>query len=284
MTDREPLTIKEQGIKQGRPNKCFWTDPEISDLELFAARFRKHKYRRHSHVGYVVGVVTDGAEAFFCRGEVHTARAGDIILVNPQSQHDGEAATELGWAYRVIYPREDHFMSVAHSAIPPRFRHSVVHDPELASRIADFHIAAETRSNPSSTQLLWPDILFDLVDRHSETRPTECYDRQDAKRIGMIEEILRAHAVDGISLAGVAAQVGWSQWHLVRSFTRAKGISPHAFLLDCRLRHAKNLIDAGEPLAMASTAAGFTDQSHLTRHFLRAYGFTPGNYQAVRAA
>lgn len=278
------VTMRSKKIEHSRPNNRFWTDQHISDLELFTARFRAHKYRRHSHRGYVVGVVVEGAEAFFCRGEIHTATPGDIILVNPQSQHDGEAASDLGWAYRVIYPREDHFMAVANATHPPRFRRSVVHDPDLAARIARFHRAAEIPLDPISAQLAWADILFELVDRHSENRPTECYDRQDGKRIAMVEEILRAHAVSGISVEELAEKVGWSQWHLVRSFTSAKGVSPHAFLLDCRLRHAKNLIDAGEALAMASADAGFVDQSHLTRHFVRAYGFTPGRYQAIRAA
>lgn len=271
-------------MQQGRTGNRFWTDQGISDLELFTARFRKHRYRRHSHRGYVVGVVVDGAEAFFCRGEIHTAGPGDIILVNPQSQHDGKAASDLGWAYRVFYPREDHFKRVSNSETSPRFSESVVRDPEMARRIADFHQAVEVGSNAISKQLAWADILFDLVDRHAERRPPARHDRQDARRIAMIEEILRARAVSGISLEEVAAHVGWSQWHLVRSFKRAKGVSPHAFLLDCRLQHAKRLIGAGEPLAMASAAAGFVDQSHLTRHFVRAYGFTPGTYRAIRAA
>lgn len=271
-------------MQSRRIDKRFWTNSALSDLELFSARFQTHKYRRHSHVGYVVGVVVDGAEAFFCRGKVHVAGPGDIILVNPQSQHDGEAASELGWAYRVIYPREDHFLNVAQLARAPRFCQSVLHDPDLATRIANFHHATEATSDPIGIQLAWAQILFDLVDRHAEQTTSECYDRQDAQRIRLIEEILRAHAVEGISLEEVAEQVGWSQWHLLRSFKRAKGTSPHAFVLDCRLRHAKGLIDAGEPLAMASSAAGFVDQSHLTRQFVRAYGFTPGTYQAMRAA
>jgi AraC-like DNA-binding protein len=32
----------------------------------------------------------------------------------------------------------------------------------------------------------------------------------------------------------------------------------------------------GTTLVEAAAEAGFADQSHLTRHFLRAYGYTPG--------
>lgn len=257
----------------------YWRDPALSDLELFAARFRAHKYRRHSHAGYVVGTVTEGREAFYCRGHVHTAGQGDLILINPQSQHDGESACDTGWAYRVIYPREEHFLAVSDTTLAPRFRQPVVRDEDLAGRIVRFHRLVAGPHDLLEAQGLWSGMLFDLVARHAETPPSGDHEVRDPARIARIEAILRAHALEGISLEDVAAEVGWSQWHLVRSFQAAMGTSPYAFALECRLRHAKGLIDAGESLVMASAAAGFVDQSHFSRNFVRAYGFTPGSYQ-----
>jgi AraC-like DNA-binding protein len=46
-----------------------------------------------------------------------------------------------------------------------------------------------------------------------------------------------------------------------------------------RLKHAKNLLAAGQPIAEVALATGFTDQSHLTRWFTRLWGFTPGQYR-----
>jgi AraC-like DNA-binding protein len=43
------------------------------------------------------------------------------------------------------------------------------------------------------------------------------------------------------------------------------------------------MIRTGVPLVEVAGAAGFTDQSHLARHFTRVIGVTPGRYrQAVR--
>lgn len=201
--------------------------------------------------------------------------------MNPQSQHDGEAASANGWAYRVIYPREEHFTSLGNTLASPRFSNSVVHDPELATRVANFHKANERKTNPINAEFIWAEILYDLVDRHGEQGQSARYDSHDARRIFLVEEILRANFVEGISLSELAVQVGWSKWHLVRAFKRAKGVSPHGYILDCRLRHAKTLIRAGAPLAMASAASGFVDQSHMTRHFIGAYGLTPGSYQTI---
>ncbi|PKR48045.1 AraC family transcriptional regulator [Thalassospira marina] len=260
-------------------SSSYWRDDRLNGVELFAARFRAHQYRRHSHEGYVIAVITEGTESFFCRGAIHVAGPGDIILINPQSQHDGEAASDSGWAYRVLYPTEQHFMALGAVRKAPRFAQSVVHDPELAGRIAGLHQAMEGVFCEIAAHHAWSGILWDLMQRYGEDRPENSPLLQDRRRIARIEEILRTEMVTGITLDDVASRVGWTQWHLIRAFKAAKGTSPHAYLLECRLRYAKSLIDTGEPIAMAASAAGFVDQSHFARNFVSAYGFTPGSYQ-----
>jgi AraC-like DNA-binding protein len=50
-----------------------------------------------------------------------------------------------------------------------------------------------------------------------------------------------------------------------------------------RLQRARTLIEAGEPLAEIAAATGFTDQSHLNRHFKKAFGLTPGRWATLVA-
>ena len=40
------------------------------------------------------------------------------------------------------------------------------------------------------------------------------------------------------------------------------------------------LLPAGLPITQAATTTGFYDQAHLTRHFKRIVGLTPGRYIA----
>lgn len=265
-------------VTKNKNTNRYWREEALSGLELFSATFRQHRFRRHSHPGYVVGVVTSGCESFFCRGKVHRAGPGEVILINPESQHDGQSATEYGWSYRVIYPREEHFTGIGGSTSPPRFASSVVNDPELARRIASLHLLLEQSANSHEKQLIWSEIILDLLERHAEEDMQKTRIVTDTNRIALIEEILIDRAVSGISLNELAKLVNWSPWYIVRAFKQAKGTSPYAFSVECRLRRAKKLMSDGESIASASTGAGFFDQSHFTRHFVRTYGFTPGNY------
>lgn len=85
------------------------------------------------------------------------------------------------------------------------------------------------------------------------------------------------------TLAELAALSGVSRFQLLRGFARETGITPHAYLLQRRVRLARQLLIAGRALAVAAQEAGFADQSHMTRAFRRQFGITPARYLAALA-
>jgi AraC-like DNA-binding protein len=48
-----------------------------------------------------------------------------------------------------------------------------------------------------------------------------------------------------------------------------------------RLDSVRRSLLAGSSLVHAAVAAGFADQSHMTRHFSKTYGLTPGRWLQV---
>jgi AraC-like DNA-binding protein len=81
----------------------------------------------------------------------------------------------------------------------------------------------------------------------------------------------------------LARACGVSAGHLARSFRRATGTGLHNFHVLMVLQRAKARLRAGAPLADAAAASGFCDQAHLTREFVRTYGFTPGAFRTAWA-
>jgi AraC-like DNA-binding protein len=82
----------------------------------------------------------------------------------------------------------------------------------------------------------------------------------------------------------VASACGVSAGHLSRRFHRATGTGLHNFHVVMVLQRAKARLRQGAALAEAAFDSGFYDQAHLTREFVRTYGFTPGTYQAAWSA
>jgi AraC-like DNA-binding protein len=83
-----------------------------------------------------------------------------------------------------------------------------------------------------------------------------------------------------VSLDELAAAAGVSRFRLVRLFGAAVGLPPHRFLLAQRINAVRALLERGTPIGRAALLCGFADQSHLYRHFRRAWGITPGEYLA----
>ena len=77
----------------------------------------------------------------------------------------------------------------------------------------------------------------------------------------------------------LASAAGRSRFAVHRAFVWAYGMAPGDYQRQLRLREARRLIARGRPISAAAAQAGFSDQSHLTRWFIRCYGITPGGFQ-----
>ncbi|MFX5956846.1 AraC family transcriptional regulator, partial [Acinetobacter baumannii] len=63
-----------------------------------------------------------------------------------------------------------------------------------------------------------------------------------------------------VSLDDLANASGLSRFQVLRAFTRATGLTPHAYLVQRRIDLARRLIAQGEALANAAIGSGFADQ------------------------
>jgi AraC-like DNA-binding protein len=248
------------------------TDSRYWQLRLDGSR---HRYARHAHEGYAIGVVEAGAHAFVARGRTWTAIPGRVIIVNPEQVHDGGPATRDGvYSYRMMYVDGAAFGGT------PFFREPVVSDATLARRIARAHRSMERPATRLEAETLLVTTLRELARRHGGAPvPREARSAPDA--VTVAREYLVAHFADECALSELAAIAGVDRFHLLRAFNKALGLPPHRYQTLLRLRQAKRLLREGEPASIAAAAVGFADQSHLIRTFKSAYGVTPGAY--VRA-
>ncbi len=96
--------------------------------------------------------------------------------------------------------------------------------------------------------------------------------------IARAKKLLEERYADDVRLEELESEIGLSRFYLVRRFRAEVGMPPHAYQLAVRLDRARVLVTEGVPLVDVAARCGFTDQSHLTRHFRRATGVAPGAY------
>ena len=108
-----------------------------------------------------------------------------------------------------------------------------------------------------------------------ETRGPKPVTRDDERLVGRAIEMLTRREGMRSDPEGLARALNVSGGHLARTFQRVTGTGLHNFHVLMVLQKAKALLRVGAPLAAAAFDAGFYDQAHLTREFVRTYGFTP---------
>jgi AraC-like DNA-binding protein len=99
-----------------------------------------------------------------------------------------------------------------------------------------------------------------------------------SRMLDRARDYLAAHAVDQVSLAEVARACAASPQHLSARFRERFGVPVHRFQTLLRLDRARRLLAGGASAGETAAACGLSDQSHLTRHFRRYLGTTPGRY------
>lgn len=262
----------------------FWRASDLEDLELLKANFITHTYPRHTHEGYVVGVIERGTEAFYYRRAMHAAPAGSIVVINPGEVHTGQAGEDAGWSYRTLYPNLDLIkrVMVEMGNQPdklPFFPKPVIEDRQLAGQLHQLHLILENSAAALERESAFISVLAHLVGRHADHRtalPRLGNERQAIKRV---QDYLQTNYAQNVSLSHVADLVNLSPYHLARIFRKEVGLPPHAYLTQVRIVQAKKLLARGQPIVEVAAETGFVDQSHLTRHFKRFVGVTPGQYR-----
>ena len=95
-----------------------------------------------------------------------------------------------------------------------------------------------------------------------------------------VREYIASHLGENISIRALADNVGLSSYHFARAFKQSEGMSPHRYLLQCRVRRTQDLLAGTDlPLSEIALASGFSDQSHFARQFRQHVGVTPSTYR-----
>ena len=106
--------------------------------------------------------------------------------------------------------------------------------------------------------------------------PKSRYGRLPREKLLRAVEYIRDQLDTDLTISEIAQAVYMSPYHFTRLFKESTGQSPHQYVVEARVRKAKELLTTGKfTISEAAYHVGFVDQSHLTRHFKRVFGLPP---------
>ena len=282
--------------------------PVAGIAEVFHARMTGWAYPPHCHDTWAVLIVDAGAIGYTLDRRSCLAGGETVTILPPGVIHDGRPAPgQRGFRKRELYlPMAFLPATLVGAAVD----HTAIRDARLRRALAGLHDCLTGHDQPTND----PPSHDQPGDRPSgESRPAAWLaDRgeqlQVEARLGFVTERIAAHLGPGpprrepephlagqlrdllderlaqpVTLGAAAAQLGRSVPHLVRSFTREFGVSPHAYLIGRRVDAARHALLQGARPADVAADLGFYDQAHFTRHFKRHVAVTPARFARGRA-
>ena len=242
--------------------------------EVFHARFVDHVYPRHTHEAWTVFIVDEGAIRYDLERRHRGAAGARVTILPPHVVHDGRPATGAGFRKRVLYigsdVLDDHL--IGRAVDDPD-----VEDPWLVRELRSLHRLLGDPAEAFAAETALVGVSFRLR-QHLGERTETVVDRPDEELASDLRDLLDEHLFERVTLNDAGHLLHASPAHLVRGFSRTFGIAPHRYVLARRIDAARGPLLEGVPVAQVATNVGFHDQAHLTRHFKRHVGTTPGSY------
>jgi AraC family transcriptional regulator len=255
----------------------------LDGVELLHAIDTHHYFPKHFHATYCIPVQERGAMVSLYRNRRNVLTAGDVDFLEPGEVHTSWEGDGSGWSYRCLYldPKFVSFVGLERgdTRIPSLRQLGPTSDRHLFRALQGAHAhLLRSKDDPFAGETRLAEAVAGLLQRCTAASLAGTRSGQEPAYVRRLRQYLHDHLDRRVGLRALAALVDLNPVYLVRAFRRATGLPPHAYQRQLRINRAQSLLRQGETPAAAAAAAGFADQSHLTRTFRDALGITPAAY------
>lgn len=221
-------------------------------------------------------------------GEVHTLRRGDAILYFPMQRQryytDKVDPWDVRWVHFYGHGLQEYTVGLnLHRTNVWTLRQS-----DSFER-AHLELLAEAESwqllDRARLSALTYAVLAEFI-QHAVPQEPPDRSRDAAKRVLALLPIMQKEAGQPFELSRWAEAAGVSDAYFFKLFRRAMGLTPLAFVVECRMRLAKQMLLERRDESVRSIAeqSGYPSASYFNKVFAEREGMTPTAYRALHTA
>lgn len=240
-------------------------------FSIVCGRGISKRFPVHRHLSYSIGAIIEGVRLLKIRDRKYIIGEGDIFIINSEEPH---AVGEN------INPVHDYIvLSVTRSFVEKSLgkgflSENIIEDQDLTYELTRWFNELMNYDNMG----VIPNVL-ETVRKLRSYKRTEIMDIPVNSSVQRIKDLLDKDACNNYSIESLADKAFLSPFHFSRIFKKQTGLAPHQYLLDNRLRQARELLENNYSVIDIAIACGFYDASHFIRHFTNYYGVSPLEFQ-----
>jgi AraC-like DNA-binding protein len=243
-------------------------------ITALKASMNRFSYKKHAHEEYAIGVTLRGVQEYHLNGCLQTSYKNGVMLFNPEQIHDGNAGHyKEGLDYVMLYIKPELFLEGLEKKDIVRFSSPVVYDEKIKHDILNLSSAILNQKD----ETFCSELYLNLIDNFS-SKDFLCEYKNENDFIKKSKEMIYYELNNVLDIEQMSKEFNISKFQFIRMFKSNAGITPYQYFLNTKLIHAKKYLDITKDLYATVVEFGFTDLSHLNRHFKRVYGVTAYEY------
>lgn len=269
-----------------KDERTIYYDPYLN-LEVYEFKGIAQNFPEHFHEEYVIGFIAEGSRKFRCNGHIYHLNAGAILIINPKEIHSCEHYGKAKLHYFSIninkHIMREVVLSITGKDILPCFTTNVLQEKDLAINLIDLKDMIVQNQHNLASEELFLMLMSRLLDEYANINLSQIGKDEVSinAKINNVCRYLDDNFQRNVSLDELSILSNLSKYHLIRLFTKERGISPHKYLETIRIEKSKIMLEKGIPIIDIALQMGFVDQSHFSNSFKGLIGLTPRTYQKI---
>lgn len=262
----------------------YWRYDALPHIELRSTHRSRIGYKAHLHQALSVGAIQEGRTCVNYAGREYIARAGELVLIEPEAVHSCNPIEGESRSYHMLYLDTAWCLERLSSLLSFPVDHIycdcfAIREPTLFAQ----YLALIDLLQQGNVKLI-PELLdcftFTLFSRYCSSTAS-CQPEREVTLY--MRQRLQENLIAPPSLSQLADELSLRPETLIRIFFHDVGITPKAFVNNLRIEYAKQLLRQGEEIVDVAQSTGFSDQSHFHKLFVSNTAATPGQYQLSRS-
>ncbi len=252
---------------------------EANLLYISAAKYESDWHSvLHTHSFTELFYVLGGKGQFQVQSAIFPVREGDLVLVEPNTEHT-ETSLDTSPLEYIVLGIDGITLPLSEQPYHLLNFPSGAHD--LLTQLRG--ILRETGEQAPGYELVcqsYLNILLVQVARQIGIRTDGAVPLSGGRDSTAARRYIDMHYRENLTLDTVAEAVHISKYHLAHIFRREYGVSPIHYMLELRLQECRELLRTTDyPVALIARMTGFSSPSYFSQRFGKAEGMTPAQYR-----